>query len=356
MKTRIVEFPSVEHTSGWFQESGQAYDVVLSSRVRISRNLSGHRFPTLLQSDEESEVQSDILSAFQEADTEIEYSTALMGELAPLERRMLLERNYITQQFSLNNHKAIVMRKDSKVSGMINEIDHIRLSSICGGLSLDDCWTTIDVVDTALERLLDYAVSLEWGYLSAEVANTGTALRASAMLHLPALVRTTLIEKAMKAVVQVGMTVKGFFSDDEHSLGDMYQISNQIGLGFSEKELIEKLDAIVSQLVHYERKARDQMLDEQRMDLEDEVMRAAGILTHCRLLESGEAIRHLAILRLGVAVGQVSAPMDRVTALLFLTQKAHIQFLINSRETGADTRLIDYTRAELVRTALSRCL
>lgn len=356
MKTRIIEFPGVEHTAGWFQEPGLAYDVVLSSRIRISRNLNRHRFPPLLQSDEESEVQSDILSAFQSTDSDTAYSTALMGDLAPLERRMLLERNYITQQFSLNNHKAIVMRKDDRMSCMINEIDHLRLSSIRGGLSLDDCWHTIDGVDSALEILLDYAVSLEWGYLSAEVANTGTALRASAMVHLPALVRTNLIEKAMKAVVQVGMTVKGFFSDDEHSLGDMYQISNQMGLGISEKELIEKLDAIISQLVHYERKARDQLLEEQKMDLEDEIMRAAGLLTHCRLLESKEAIRNLAILRLGAAVGLVSVPIERVTALLFLTQKAHIQFLIDSRETGADTSLIDYTRAELVRTALSQCL
>ncbi len=149
MKTRIVEFPNVENTSGWFQEPGQAYDVVLSSRIRASRNLSGHRFPPLLQSDEESEVQSDILSAFQETESGISYDTALMGDLAPLERRMLLERNYITQQFSLNNHKAIVMGKDAKVSGMINEIDHLRLSSIRGGLSLKDCWNTIDTVDSA---------------------------------------------------------------------------------------------------------------------------------------------------------------------------------------------------------------
>ena len=352
----MVEFTGIQETAGWFQEPGESYDVVLSSRARLSRNLTSHRFPKFLKSDEESEVQSDILSAFQDAQSADGYNTSLIGDLTPTERRMLMERNYITQQFSLHNHKAVVMRMDQQVSGMINEIDHLRIASIKGGLTLMDCWHAVDAVDSSLEEALDYAVSLEWGYLSAEVANTGTGLRASAMLHLPALVRTSIIEKAMKAVVQVGMTVKGFFGNEENSLGDLYQISNQLGLGVSEKDLVEKLDAIASQLVHYERKAREELLEKQYVELEDEVMRALGILSNCRLLSASEAIQLLAAVRLGAAVGIVDAPLERLSAMLFLTQKAHVQYLIGSNETGADTNLIDHMRAELIRVTLEKCL
>ena len=224
------------------------------------------------------------------------------------------------------------------------------------GTSSNPQQKTLDRLDTALEDTLDYAVSLEWGYLSAEVANAGTGLRMSVMLHLPALVRTAIIDKAMKAVVQVGMTVKGFFGNDENSLGDLYQVSNQLGLGFSETDLIEKLDAIASQLVHYERKAREELLENERFELEDEVMRALGTLTHCRMLSANEAISRLASLRLGAATGIISAPLERITAMLFLTQKAHIQYLLDSKDASADTRIIDHIRAEVVRKALDRCL
>ncbi len=352
----MIDFPGIEATNGWFQESGEAYDVVISSRARLSRNLTSHRFPLFLKTDEENEVQSDILSAFQEIESPKRFDTSLIGDLPPIKRRIMMERNYITQQFSLHSHKAAVMGKDQTVSGMINEIDHLRLSCLKGGSCLQECWQHLDTLDTALEKTLDYAVSLEWGYLSAEVANTGTGLRASVMLHLPALVRTSIIEKAMKAVVQVGMTVKGFFGNDENSLGDLYQVSNQLGLGFSEKDLIEKLDAIASQLVHYERKAREELLDNERFEIEDEVMRSLGILTNCRMLTSTEGISLLASLRLGAATGIISAPLERITAMLFLTQKAHVQYLIDSEEESADTRTIDHTRAEVIRNALARCL
>lgn len=352
----MVDFVEIEKAKGWFREKGEAYDIVISSRARLSRNLASHRFPVFLQSDEENEVQSDILSAFQELGSPVGFDTCLIGDLAPIERRMMMERNYITQQFSLHPHKAAVLGKDHLISGMINEIDHLRLSCLKGGLCLDDCWRVLDELDTSLERSLDFAVSLEWGYMSAEVANTGTGLRASVMLHLPALVRTAIIEKAMKAVVQVGMTVKGFFSNDENSLGDLYQISNQLGLGFSEKDLIEKLDAIASQLVHYERKAREELLEKQRVEIDDEVMRALGTLTHCRMLAASEAISLISSLRFGAALGLISAPIELITAMLFLTQKAHIQYLIDSKDAGADTRTIDSTRAEIIRNALERCM
>ncbi len=346
----MIRFDTVAGTQGWFQESGRDYDVVLSSRVRLSRNLAGHAFPHLLKSDEEQEIQSDILSAY----ASLGFETALIGDLPTLERRMLLERNYISRDYSLQTHKACVLSADRHMAATVNEIDHSRLAVFHGGRSFERCWEEADVVDSELEKSLDYAASLEWGYLNAEVLNSGTGMRSSVMLHVPGLVETGLIEKALKAVVQVGMVVKGFFGDDEGSLGQMYQISNQLTFGFGEHDLIEKLDAITQQLVHYERKARDELMEQTRSDVEDRVLRALGILRFCRKLPAREAVEHLSSIRLGAALGIVQAPLERITALLFLTQKAHVQYVVDDVEESADTNLIDYTRARIVRDALLR--
>ena len=346
----MVSFDSVASTDGWFHESGSDYDVVLASRIRLSRNLAGHAFPHILKTEEEQEVQSDILSAVASHG----FTSALIGELPPLERRMLLERHFISRDFSLQAHKACLLSSDQSVSGMVNEIDHLRISSFKGGRELSGCLELADSVDSELERTLDYAVSVEWGYLSAQVLNCGTGMRCSVMLHLPALVETGLIDRALKAIVQVGMTVKGFFSDDDSSLGHMYQVSNQSTFGFTESDLIEKLDVIAHQLVHYERKARSEMFENSRTEVEDRVLRALGILRFCRKISVREVIDHLSSIRLGVALGIVEAPLTRITALLFLTQKAHVQVMVRDREDSSDEDLVDEQRARIIRDALIR--
>ena len=346
----MIQFDNVADTTGWFQESGPDYDVVLSTRIRLSRNLSEHKFPHLLDNEEEQEVQSDILSAF----SSIGMESALIGDLPPSERRMLLERNYISREFSLQTHKACILSADQRVASMINEIDHIRLAVLHGGRALQRCWETADRTDTDLERSLEYAASLEYGFQNSEVANSGTGLRCSVMLHLPALVETGLIDKALKAVVQVGMTVKGFFGDEDGSLGQMYQLSNHISFGISESEIMEKLDAITQQLIHYERKARGDLLDQAKIELEDKVLRALGILRYCRRLTGREAIEHLSAIRLGASLGILEAPLERISALLFLTQKAHVQHIVDGMRDGAETIYVDYERANIIRDALLR--
>lgn len=344
----MIRFDGVADTDGWFQQPGPDYDVVVASRVRLSRNLTGHTFPHISQLDEEQEVRGKVLSAFES----IGFESALIGDLPKLERRMLLERNYISREFALHAHKACVLSPDRSASGMVNEHDHIRLAVIHGGRNIARCWELVDDIDSQLEKYLDYAVSLEWGYLTAEVMNAGTGMRSSVMLHLPALVETGHIEKAMKAVVQVGMTVKGFFGDDEDSLGQMYQISNQLTFGFSENDLVEKLDAITQQLVHYERKARGEFYERARLDVEDRVLRAFGNLKYCRKLSARDAVEYLSSIRLGISLGILSAPLERVTALLFLSQKAHVQHIVDEKDGSADMKSIEAARALMIREAL----
>ena len=152
----MVSFDSVAGTDGWFHENGSEYDVVLASRIRLSRNLAGHAFPHMLKTEEEQEIQSDILSAAASHG----FTSALIGELPPLERRMLLERHFISRDFSLQANKACLLNSDQSVSGMVNEIDHLRISSFKGGLELKGCLELADSVDSELERTLDYAVSV----------------------------------------------------------------------------------------------------------------------------------------------------------------------------------------------------
>jgi len=346
----MINFTGVADTPGWFQETGPENDVVISSRVRLSRNIDGHHFPGVMKSDEEEIVQDQIVGAATALGEG--YESLVVGSLTPTERRLLLERNLISQDFSLQPHKTVILRDDERMAAMVNEIDHLRLASFRGGMNLSSALEDIDAVDSILETKLDYAASLNMGYLNTEVSNAGTGLRASIMLHLPSLVATSLVEKTFKAVVQLGLSVKGFFGDEEHSLGSMYQVSNQFGLGMTENEIIEKLESVGTQIVNYERKAREEMVGRQRMEIEDRVYRAFGLLKYCKSISVREAIEHLSSLRLGVALGWIALPLARITALLFLTQKSHMQQLIDSQETGADTKLIDYTRALVIKEVL----
>jgi len=346
----MIKFTGVAETKGWFAEAGPENDVVIASRVRLSRNLDGHHFPGVMKSDEEELVQTRILKAI--ASLGEDYQGAVLSTLLPTERRLLLERNLISQDFSLHSHKAVFLRSDGQLAGMVNEIDHLRFASLCGGLELRRAHREVDELDDTLEQQLDYAASLNMGYLNTDISNAGTGMRASIMLHLPSLVAASLVEKTFKAVVQLGLSVKGFFGDDENSLGCMYQVSNQFGLGFTENEIVEKLESVATQIVNYERKARDEIVGRQKVDIEDRVYRAFGLLKYCKSISAREAIENLSSLRLGAALGWIDMPVERITALFFLTQKSHVQQLIDSQETGADTRLIDYTRATMIKEAL----
>ena len=341
--------------TGWFFEAGQDNDVALASRIRLSRNLQGYPFPGMMKKEEERLLRDEVIEIFDKISKENLYNRFLLSQLSPSQRKILLERNIISQEYSLKSDNAIIFNDSQTLSVLINEIDHLRLTAIHGGGGFQRGYEELDTLDRELEEHMDYAVNFELGYLNTEVTNSGTGLRSSVMLHLPALVESGLIEKTFKAVVQVGLTVKGFFSDAENSLGDMYQISSQTTIGVSEKEIIEKLENITKQIVHYERRAREEMIEKRRVDTEDRIFRAVGILKYCRYLPAREAIELISSLRLGSALGWLKMPIELLTSLLFRTQKSHIQKRISSKEMGADSKYIDYVRAQVVRDTLMSC-
>ena len=345
----MIDFDGPENAIGWYADAGPDDDVVVSSRLRISRNISGHAFAASLDAEEEEIIQTQIRRAFGSLGNR--YRLYPMGDLAPVERRMLLERNLISQDFSLQTSKSAIIREDYRFSAMVNEVDHLRMALINPGIDFISLWQEIDAIDTSLEEYLEYSVSLEWGYLTPDVSNVGTGLKASAMCHLPALVETGMIEKALKAVVQLGFSVRGFFSDTENSLGYLYQIANPVAIGENEEEMCTKLDGVVRQLVHYERTAREEVLKKERLATEDKIFRALGTLLHCRLLESKEAIDALNLIRFGIECELIPIPVHTVTSLLFLSQKSHIQKLIEQQ--GAQDQSVDAFRARLIRETLA---
>jgi len=352
----MFEFTGLADMKGWMTEPPSDEppgSVVISSRVRLARNLAAFPFPGRCPADRESEYRGLILQAFRRLPNAEDFAILDLDQLPSLERRILLERNLVSQGYSMEKHRAMVLAGDESIAALIGDEDHLRLVGMKPGACLEGLLGRLDALDAELETMLDYAVSSEWGYLNTAITNLGTGLKASMMLHLPALSMSGLIKRAVKASAQLGLSIRGFFSESMESLGDMYVIANEITIGLAEKEIIGNLGRIAVQLAGYENRTREELMEKRRVDIEDRVYRAWGLLTWCRYLTHREAVDALSALRLGVSLGLISTvDVSTITALLFLSQKSHLQRVLQSHADATDGKLIDYTRAKIIREAL----
>ena len=338
----------------WFSEEGPENDCVISSRIRVSRNLADHNFNGKMLEKESRDVQTEIENSLQSRGDGLPGVDAVsIGDLSNLQRRILMERNIIPQEYTLEKKRKVLLGRGKNVYGTINHVDHLRICAFTSGLDLNNGYSQVNSVEETMEDKLDYAVSLDLGYLSTELTNLGTGMKASTMLHLPSLAEAELAEKTCKAIVQIGLGVKGFWGDDNHSLGNMYQIANTVSFGMSEKEFIEKLENITYQIVHYERRVREELAEKKRTELEDKIFRAYGVLQYCRSISAKEAIELLLLIRWGVVLGWLTAPISVVTKLLFLSQTAHIQGFLEMEGREISTQSVDYYRAEMIRKNLT---
>jgi len=343
-----INSPILNDIPGWFRDHGREDDVVISSRVRLSRNLTGFLFPNKMELKDENRVNTIITEAFDMLGDEM--SVISLDDINSIERRMLAERSLISQDFTLDKHKCLILSKDQKVSSMINEHDHLRIAVLESGLGLDPAFKKMDNIESKLEKLLDFAVSLEFGYLNENIRNSGTGMKVSIMVHLPALVRLSLFDRAIKSSLDKDFTVKGFLGNDDGSLGDLYQISNGLAIGKSENEIISKLTETGMKLVNFERQAREELIQRRKIELEDKIFRSVGLVKNCRLLGVGEAINVLTDIRLGISLGFLTMDIGIVNSLLLMSQKAHIQFLLDDKKN--DFLTMDEKRAELIRFSL----
>ncbi len=337
---------------GWYHGTGPNNEIILSGRVRISRNISGFPFPHKLNVKQEQEVQELV----EEAIRSVGEGTLRLERLQdlPLRRRkLLIEKHFISQQFSLEKGKSLIIDEDETIGGMVNEKDHLRIAAFSPGLDLNGAYDRILPIEKQLEERLDFAVSLDRGFLTPSIKQTGTGLRASLLLHLPALEHSSLLERAFKSAMQEGLSVKGYMGDDNHSLGYFYQLYNPISIGESEKDLLEKLARVALQLVDYEKKVREEMLRRRRMELEDIVWRAYGVLRNCRMIDEREAIGLLSDLRLGVVLGWIDIPLPSLDTLFVESRTAHVQQLLNDEELGDTAQAVRHERARMIQERLA---
>ena len=338
--------------AGWLTGGGPQADIVLSSRARLARNVAGFGFLTRAGAAERRDIERAMRESVMEAGLADDLIYAPMHEMDDVSRRVLLERHLVSREMVAGDgERGVAVGRHETLSIMVNEEDHLRLQTLCGGFDLDAVWSAVDEADDRLAERVTYAFSEEFGYLTACPTNVGTGLRVSVMLHLPAMVMSRHIEKVFNAVAKLNLVVRGLYGEGTQAVGDLYQVSNQHTLGRAEEDLVRNLAAVVPQVVDYERQVRDAMLQQGRVQTEDQVWRAFGILSSARSIASEETLYLLSRVRLGVGTGMITeVDMNTLNRLLLVTQPAHIQQM-HGAELSAEER--NERRATLIRNALA---
>lgn len=341
--------------SRWMDGSGAASDVVISTRIRLARNLEAYPFPQKLDRSQADAVIGAVSRAVEDLNrrgTWGELRLFLLRSLSRLDRVVLVEKHLISPQHANSEDGAVVLRADEAISIMVNEEDHIRLQCLSSGLDLESTWKMADGVDDDLEATLGVAFCSKKGYLTACPTNVGTGLRASVMAHLPALVVTRKIGEIIPAITKLGFVVRGMYGEGTEAAGNLFQVSNQVSLGHSEEEILDGLKGVTMQIVQHERNDREKLLKEDRMAFEDRVGRAYGLLANARVLTSDEALKLWSDVKLGVEVGVLpgirGADLNELIVLTrpgFVSKKA-------GRELSPSER--DVLRAEAVRAHMRR--
>lgn len=361
----------------WFSGAGPMSDVVISSRVRLARNLAGHKFLSRCSNAEKSVILKKLKGVLMSLDLGDEVFYLSVDGAPVLNRRFLVERHLISQHHAFGKGpRGVVIARREFFTAMINEEDHLRMQVLKSGCQLSQCIEQINRIDDMVEEKLPYAFSPRYGYLTACPTNLGTAIRISVMLHLPALKITGQIEKFLNATRALGLAVRGLFGEGTEAAGDFYQLSNQITLGVSEQEIVRRFEhVVIPEIAEYENAARETLLSEQEHLLDDKISRAMALLKNAHLISSQEALFLLSHLRLGLNMhehlGASTPAIDRLCALrgdhfadskneglsiatinrlFMLTLPAHLQ-LNYGKELDSAHR--DALRARIIRATLS---
>lgn len=328
--------------------SAKKCPVVLMTRIRLARNLSKTPFPGWAKLPQRTQVLETCLPAVASLNQMKSGITAEVEELSELEKQILVERHLISRELSGAPEKAgVVISKDQSVSVMINEEDHLRIQVIKSGYRFKQAWNSVNVVDSTLEDELDYAFSSRIGFLTACPTNVGTGMRASAMMHLPALVISNQMEKVVRAVNQLGIAVRGLFGEGSDASGSIFQISNQTTLGESEEEIIKRLSSVLKTIIDQEMNSREKILEKDPNKLFDKIGRAYGILQNSHLLSSSECMNLASLVRFGVDLEMFSEETRNTVDRMFIEcQPGHIQHLAGK---SIDTNERDAFRSEYLR-------
>ena len=334
--------------------AAEAEGIVVSSRVRLARNLEGYPFPGWSRKPERLKL-IEIVRPAVEALPEMEGAISqAMDSITALDKQVLVEKHLISREHAGKNvGSAVVLSRNGTLSVMINEEDHLRMQAICCGLQLDKVFGMINRVDSELEELLKYAFDPNLGYLTACPTNVGTGMRASAMLHLPGLVMSDQINKIVNSVNKIGLAVRGLHGEGTEAIGNLFQVSNQTTLGETEEEIIGRLNRVIEQILEHEQNARALLAQRKSVTVHDQIGRAYGILSHAYSMSSKEALNMLSVIKLGVDLGVFPEPCRFPVDELFIeTQPAHLQKGAGAQKMSADER--DSLRAAIIRAKLAQ--
>jgi protein arginine kinase len=341
-----------KHPSPWFGGSDTFSDVVISSRIRLARNIKGYVFGTCLSESDQRQLLDKLKEVLLSVETGAKLFYVDVDLASKAERDLLTERHLISRRLALGKGpRGVVISDDETFTAMINEEDHLRMQVYAAGLQLNACWERINTIDDQIEKQVEYAFDNQLGYLTACPTNLGTGIRVSVMLHLPALKMTGQIDKLIAAGRDTDMAIRGLFGEGTEAVGDFFQLSNQVTLGSSEKEIVEQFSQqLIPHIVNYEKEARQTLLQKKPRILDDKVKRALGILGSACLISSQEALFLLSQVRLGINLGRIQdIDIKTVNELFTLTQPAHLQLKAGTM-LDADQR--DSLRAEIIRQKL----
>jgi protein arginine kinase len=325
--------------------------IVMSSRVRLARNVKDAAFPGWAKKPERVRVLELIRPAVEGLPEMKDAFSESMDSLSALDKQILVERHLISREHAAKSAgSGLVLNREETLCFMINEEDHLRMQALRPGLQLRQAWAAIDQADSMLEKKLEYAFSPDLGYLTACPTNIGTGIRVSAMLHLPGLVLGEQINPIIQSVNKLGLAVRGLYGEGTEALGNVFQVSNQMTLGEAETAIVERLEKVLAQIIEHEENARGSLLEKKPKMVYNHIGRAYGILANAHQISSKETMNLLSLMRLGVDVGLFPG-VDRslVDELFILTQPAHLQKQ-HSEKLSAEER--DLLRADMVRERL----
>ncbi len=343
----------VKTTGAWLRGAGPMSDVVISSRVRLARNLRGFPFLSRAGETERREIYRTLTDRISETDLGRNTVYVDMEETAALDRELLVERHLISrQQAEGEGSRGVALSLDEDRALMINEEDHLRIQVLASGLQLEKLWEEINRIDDVIEGGVEYAFDPRLGYLTACPTNVGTGIRVSVMLHLPAMKLTQEIERVLRAARDMKLAVRGLYGEGTEAIGDFFQISNQTTLGKSEQEVVREFSQdIIPQIVQFELRARETLASERAHQLDDKVYRAVGILGNARSMSTEESLFLLSHVRMGVNMGRYrNVDVNLLNELFLQTQPAHLQKLHGESLDGESRSVV---RAEFFRRRLA---
>jgi protein arginine kinase len=338
-------------TGEWLRGTGPESDIVISTRIRLARNLATFPFTHRATQQQRAEIESLLRDRVTRLDLPHPLRYLSITGLSPLDRQLLVERQLISRELANGEGpRGVAFDEREAVSIMINEEDQLRLQVMRSGLALEQAWHEIDHVDDLLESKVSYAWHEQYGYLTACPTNVGTGLRASVMVHLPAIGLTRQLEKVFRSLQKINLVVRGLYGEGSRASGDFFQISNQITLGRSEVTALSELQGVIAKILTYERQARSALLGEKRMELQDRVSRALGALQHATMMTSDETMELLSSVRMGINLGLLDdTSMHSVNELFIQTQPSHLQKLVGGPMDGEERNA---ARARYLRTKL----